>query len=652
MGGAGVVDTAETSIEVSGLVKRYGRKEALKGVDLKVRKGEIYGLIGPDGAGKSTLMRSAAGILAFDQGQVTTLGREIRSERTAEQIKDRLGYMAQGLGQNLYPELSVEENIDFFARVRMMSGGELQERKARLLEMTRLADFRDRPMKNLSGGMKQKLGLVCTLIHAPELLILDEPTTGVDPVSRREFWTILTELLMEQSITALVSTAYMDEASRFQRLSLLFEGRAISGGTPAEITGEAPGSIVLLQTESQEKALEELRDGFPQTEPYGSRIRVFVPDVKPQEAQNTVREHLQETRVLEIESRMPTLEDVFVSMLRRRELASVEHSVEIEKRKETASQDGPAIEARDLIREFGSFRAVDQVGFRVEQGEIFGLLGANGAGKTTVIKMLVGILPPTSGSSTVAGKDMSGKIRAVKQNIGYMSQVFSLYEDLTVRENIRLYGGIYGLSSRELSSRSKWVLRMADLQGYEDELSGGLPVGIRQRLALGCALVHRPRVLFLDEPTSGVDPVGRRHFWDILFGLSRKQGVAILITTHYMSEAEHCDHLALMYAGRVVADDTPDGMKQGVREEAGELLEIRSEQYLDVLRALDGSQFSNASLHGRSVHLLVKDPDEAASKIDGLLKDRGIEVDAVQTKPLSMEDVFVHRITSLEQEGR
>jgi ABC-type multidrug transport system ATPase subunit len=516
-------------VHVRGLAKQYGARHALRGVDLRVERGEVYGLIGPDGAGKSSLLKAVAGVLTFDAGEIDVLGVRIDSELAAERIKGRLGLMPQGLGFHLYPELSVEENVDFFARIRLVNRSDLERRKRRLLDITRLAAFRDRPMKQLSGGMKQKLGLVCTLIHQPELIVLDEPTTGVDPLSRRDFWALLADLLRDAETTALVSTAYMDEATRFDRVSLMFDGRIV-----ADLTGDA----------------------------------------------------LRETGT--------TLEDTFIAVLRRLNLVPAETATPAAAPPAARRHsDAVAIEAVHMSRRFGRFVAVDDVSFRVRQGEIFGLVGPNGAGKSTIIKMLTGIVMPTAGSARVAGVDIRTARQAVKQRIGYMSQVFSLYRDLSVVENVRLYAGIYGLDAAATRERLAWILEMAALEGRENTLADDLPMGLRQRLALGCALVHRPEILFLDEPTSGVDPIGRRRFWEILMRLTRDEGVAALVTTHYMSEAEHCDRLGLMYAGRLAADATPGDLRREVSAEIGS-------------------------------------SGEAA---------------------LSMEDVFVHRIMALERAG-
>ncbi|MBI2748779.1 MAG: ABC transporter ATP-binding protein [Burkholderiales bacterium] len=570
MGQAAMVGTDAPVVRVQDFVKRYRKQTAVDGASLSIERGEIYGLIGPDGAGKSSLMKAIAGVLSFEGGTLQVFGEKIDSEIAAERVKGRLGFMPQGLGLNLYPELSIEENIDFFAELRDVPPAELARRKHKLLAMTRLDNFRDRPMKQLSGGMKQKLGLVCTLIHEPELIILDEPTTGVDPVSRRDFWMILTQLLRERGVTALVSTAYMDEAARFHRLSLMFDGRVLIEGAPDAILREVPGALVELVAEPQVEALLRLKTRFAQAEAVGPKLRVFVPGATPQAARAQVEAQLEGLMVSEIQVAAPKLEDAFIALLQQRQLAGPDDArqTQVWLDGEPPKGDGIAIAARELSRDFDHFRAVDRVSFEVRQGEIFGLLGANGAGKTTVIKMLTSILPPTGGAGTVAGSDMRHASQAIKERIGYVSQAFSLYQDMTVQENLRLFARIYGVPGSRLAERMARVVALAGLSDVTAQLVSKLPMGIRQRLALACALVHGPRVLFLDEPTSGVDPIGRRRFWEILVHLARVEQVAILITTHYMSEAEHCDHLVLMHAGRVIADDSPAALKAALQKEA------------------------------------------------------------------------------------
>lgn len=650
----GSTSTDVSVLKIESLRKSYGKCLALNTVTLEIRSGEIYGILGPDGAGKSSLMKAVAGVLTFDRGTIDVFGIRLDSERAAEKVKGRIGFMPQGLGLNLYPELTIGENIDFFARLRLVNNEELSERKERLLAITRLDRFRERPMKNLSGGMKQKLGLVCTLIHNPDLVILDEPTTGVDPVSRRDFWAILAELLRVSGITALISTAYMDEATRFHRTSTMFDGNIVAQGEPDEILALVPGSVVTLSTVAQVEALRLLKGKFAQVQALGQDLRIFVERKSEDEAVKEVKALLSGLETSDMKSSEPELEDVFVALLRQKQLVKGDSVLKMPPswERHLGGREKVAVEAKELVRDFGRFRAVDRVNFHINQGEIFGLLGANGAGKTTVIKMLTGILRPTSGEGLVAGSDMHSAGRAIKERIGYMSQAFSLYQDLSVLENIRLYAGIYGLSVDESKKQANWIIDMAGLSGYETILSGSLPMGVRQRLALGCALVHRPQILFLDEPTSGVDPIGRRRFWDILFRLSREEGVAILITTHYMSEAEHCDHLALMYAGRVVADASPAAMKRQVEDEAGSLLEVATDRPLVALGLLKKEGFEGVALFGKHIHLLARMQATAEQQIRKTMEKNGITLFSIVKRTLTMEDVFVYRILMLERQEK
>lgn len=638
-------------VKVSGFGKSYRKRTAVEDVSFNVRPGELYGLLGPDGAGKSSLMKAIAGVMTFDEGCVEVFGVPLSSEAAAETIKDRIGFMPQGLGLNLYPELSVEENIDFFARLRLVSKQDLSRRKERLLAMTRLSPFRDRSMKKLSGGMKQKLGLICTLIHDPILLILDEPTTGVDPLSRRDFWNILSALVRERELSVLVTTAYMDEASRFHRLSLMYNGKLMAQGEPEAICAQAPGRVLMFKSPDQAKAIDRLRQFCPQVQASGTSVRVFVDELSSVDAIAYVRNSLGEHSLDDIREVPTELEDAFTALLRCQQGLASDHGTETGQSGEFQGRpeglDGTliAIEARGLTKRFGEFTAADTVNFQVREGQIVGLLGANGAGKTTVIKMLTGILSASAGGGSVAGADLSRLGREIKQRIGYMSQQFSLYSDLTVTENIMLYAGVYGLRAREARERCKWVCDMSGLSLDSDERTSNLPVGMRQRLALGCALVHRPRVLFLDEPTSGIDPIGRQRFWDILFQLSREEGVAILLTTHYMSEADHCDQLVLMHSGQVVADASPDTLKREVAAQAGQLLEVDAPDAQHAITTLVNCGFQQPVMFGQHLHVWSTSVD---SDIGRIATELELDPRTIRVLELTMDDVFVHRISALE----
>lgn len=647
------------AVEVRDFHKRYRDVSAVSGINLSVNQGEMVGLLGPDGAGKSSLMKALAGIMSYEAGSIDVLGIRLDSETAAEQVKHRIGFMPQGLGLNLYPELTVEENIDFFAELRLVPKATLKQRKQRLLAMTRLDKFRQRSMKNLSGGMKQKLGLICTLIHEPELLILDEPTTGVDPVSRRDFWTILAELLEEQGITSLVTTAYLDEASRFHKVALMYNGRILAQGTPETIQAQIPGCLILVKPLQQNAALARLHEHFEQLTPQGSWLRILVENKNEEDAKRHVQQALSGLAIESIKVIEPELEDAFIALLRQETELDTSTTPTPEDTKKITAQNATierthavAIEAQQLTRDFSDFRATDQVSFKVSQGEILGLLGPNGAGKTTIIKMLTGILRPSAGGGRVAGADIRGAGRDIKQRIGYMSQAFSLYTELTVMENIQFYAGVYGLRPTVARKRCRWIITMAGLGRYVDWRTADLPVGLRQRLALGCALIHQPQVLFLDEPTSGVDPIGRQKFWDVLFSLAREEGVTALVSTHYMSEAEHCDQLGLMFGGKLVAHAPPSALKQQVETRAGQLLEINVDQPTHALTVLTQAGFAEPALFGKQVHVLSRQPARDQQNITRLLSTNHIAVSSIRQSELSMEDVFVYWVRELEQQAQ
>ncbi len=557
-------------VTVEGLKKAYRKVQAVKGISFSVEEGEIFGLIGPDGAGKSSTMKILAGILSFQEGRVKVMDRDL--PREAEAIKRDLAFMPQGIGLNLYMDLSVWENLEFFAHLREVPMSPMRERAARLLKATGLAPFKDRLARHLSGGMQQKLGLCCSLLSHPRLLILDEPTTGVDPLSRREFWDLLFDFV-EEGTTVILSTSYMDEAERCHRIAFMIDGTIIFQGTPQRLTGKGH--------HLEESFLHILEEHRPQS------LKIPPPPPMPPGKEN---------------------------------------------------QRG-GVTVRDLTKTFDSFTAVDNVSFTIEEGEIFGLLGPNGAGKTTAIKCMVGLLEPTQGEITIAGLDRKTHLNAIKHRIGYMSQKFSLYRDLTVSENIELYAALYGLSGKDLGERKAWVLEIADLAGQEKTLVKDIPLGIKQRLALGCSLLHLPQVLFLDEPTSGVDPQVRKHFWEIITRLSRERGLTFLVTTHHLVEAEFCHRLALMNQGRVVALGTPQNLRKQVLKEKGEIMELWAQpqrKALKALRALGLQAYPMGRLlrmwsKGVNMERLVKD-----------LEQEGVKVEVRGTAQVSMEDVFIH----------
>ena len=467
------------AIEVNHLSKRYGKVEALYDVTLSVQRGELFGLIGPDGSGKTSMYRILCSLLLPDEGTVLVDGYDVESQM--KEIRKRVGYMPGKF--SLYQDLTVEENLKFFAT---LFGTTIEENYDSIRAIySQIERFKTRRAGALSGGMKQKLALCCALIHQPSVLFLDEPTTGVDPVSRKEFWEILAQL-KEREITIVASTPYLDEVKRCDRVAFLSEGRIMGIGTPEEI-------------------LTDFRD-------------IFNP---------------------------PSLE--------HKECNEVEHV------------DEHVIEVEHLVKAFGDFRAVDDISFSVKKGEIFGFLGANGAGKTTAMHMLTGLNQPTSGTGRVVGFDIRTEYEEIKKHIGYMSQKFSLYEDLTVAENIHLFAGIYGMKDQEIRQKTDELLQRLSFAEHRDTLVSSLPLGWKQKLAFSVSIFHEPGIVFLDEPTGGVDPATRRQFWELIYEAARR-GITVFVTTHYMDEAEYCDRISIMVDGKIRALGTPEELKQAFHQ--------------------------------------------------------------------------------------
>src|SRR6266404_4146779 len=477
---------------VKGVIQLYGKAIALDGIILDFPAQKMIGLIGPDGVGKSTLLGIIAGVRKLQTGNVTVLGGNIADARFRNSVSARIAYLPQGLGKNLYPTLSIFENVDFFGRLFGQSREEREWRIKELFASTDLTPFRDRPAGKLSGGMKQKLGLCCSLIHDPDLLILDEPTTGVDPLARRQFWELIDRIRARRTgMSVMLATAYMDEAERFDWLVAMNAGKVLATGTP-----------------------EELKNGTNE----GTLEKAFI-------------------RLLPEESRKGHKEPVITAR--------------------QSSSGPPAIEAHGLTQRFGAFTAVDHVNFRIEQGEIFGFLGSNGCGKTTTMKMLTGLLPPTDGTALLFGKQVKGGDVESRRRVGFMTQAFSLYTELTVRQNLVLHARLFDLPQEAGVKRVADLLALFQLESVSDTLTESLPLGIRQRLSLAVAVIHEPEMLILDEPTSGVDPVARDGFWELLIKLSRENGVTIFLSTHFMNEAERCDRMSMMHAGKVLAQGPP-----------------------------------------------------------------------------------------------
>jgi len=521
---------------------------ALDGVSLSIAAGGVTGLIGPDGAGKTTLMRLAVGLLVPDAGSISCLGHDATRESLA--VQSEVGYMPQRFG--LYEDLSVQENLDLYADLQGLPVAERAERYARLTAMTGLGPFAARLAGQLSGGMKQKLGLACTLVRPPRLLLLDEPTVGVDPVSRRELWSIVYRLVEEEAMTVLLSTAYLDEAERCTDVILLHRGQVIGQGPPADFSADLDGRTFLVSGEpSGRRRLQAklaARPGVLDAVLQGEAVRVVTETAAAPDCSG-----LGES--VSCEPVPPRFEDGFVARLK-----STEEQVRLPSVAPIERASGDAIAVDGLTKRFGSFTAVHALTFSVRAGEVFGLLGANGAGKTTTFRMLCGLLPASAGHLQVAGVDLRHAASAARGRIGYMSQRFSLYGNLTVRQNLSFFARAYGLRGRRFAERIDWALDAFELTEFAEAESGSLPLGYRQRLAMAAALLHEPDILFLDEPTSGVDPLARREFWERINALA-EGGVTVLVTTHFMEEAEYCDRLVIMAAGELLAIGTPSEVK-------------------------------------------------------------------------------------------
>ncbi len=619
-------------IEAAGLTRRYGQRTVLAGLDLAVRRGEVFGLLGSDGAGKTTTLQILAGILDPSAGHATVLGHD--SVREAGEITARIGYMSQVF--SLYGRLTVDENLDFFAALHRVPDAARVERKSRLLAFARLERHRDQLARFLSGGMQKKLALCCALVHAPPLLILDEPTTGVDPVSRREFWSILYRALAEGT-SIVVSTPYMDEAERCTRVALLHDGRLIACDAPGRLRAALPGKMLELDARPQRRALAVLQRALPQAAPYvfGERLHLRLPEDGGGEGEWRAALAREDVQVEAERAVAPSLEDVFVALLPATPVgaAPVEPADEM-----SAAASGPAVEVQELGMRFGNFTAVDRVSFAVRRGEIFGFLGPNGSGKTTTIKMLCGLLAPSAGRATVAVVGLGADTRALRARIGYMSQHFSLYEDMTVGENLDFFAGVYQVPREKLAARRDWALQLAGLAGDEARLTRALSGGLKQRLALACAVLHEPQVLFLDEPTAGVDPLSRRRFWELIGDLAAR-GVTVFVTTHYMDEAEHCHTLGLLYYGRLIALGSPQKLRTGMR--AGEMLELECDQPIPALALFGDDPGVQASFFGDRLHLLVDDAAAARPRLLARLEQAGHRVRRIETVPLGIEDVFI-----------
>ena len=640
----------QPAIDLRALSKRYGKLEAVRGITFEVSPGEMFGLIGPDGAGKTSTFQILAGVMEATAGSAKILGRPARDMRS------QTGYLTQDF--SLYPDLTVAENIRYSGDLRLIPPDEIASRSLQYLQMFDMDRFADRLAGQLSGGMKQKLALVCALVPQPKVLLLDEPTTGVDPVSRREFWDALAHLTAE-GLTILVATPYMDEAERCHRIAFMHLGEILQIGTPTELCASLGAKRIELRTADLRKA-EEVLSGVSgsdkdiiDVERFGDRLDLLVRD--PDKEQQWVSEKLKGAGLSVDEMRVdePTLDNIFVAKLRA--LSQKADTAEFPAKQDHRSVRGQvAVGAKNLVKVFKSFTAVKNVSLDIRNGEVYGLLGANGAGKTTTIRMLCGLLELTSGTMELGGTGGNLRTEAVRKRIGYMSQKFSLYEDLTIRENLDFFSGVYGVPDKDREEKIRWVLSFSGLNGKENQITGSLPGGWKQRVAFGAAIMHEPDILFLDEPTSGVDPLARRAFWTMINRLA-DGGAAILVTTHYLEEAEQCNRLGMMVAGELVAEGTPTGIKS---QQTGHVLEFildprqdQPQRAADLLKSK--SESWRVSLFGERLHIITDDdPGNSINETTKRLEENGLHVTSAREIPLSLEDVFISIVEKARMQGK
>jgi ABC-2 type transport system ATP-binding protein len=628
---------AHLVVDSDALSKSYGPITALDEVSFQVKPGEIFGLIGADGAGKTTAFRIIGGVLEAGGGKVSVL------ETTPREARPGVGYLTQPF--SLFPDLSVDENLDYAASVREVPEEDFKRRRERYFKLFDLIKFTDRLAGRLSGGMKQKLALSCALIADPKLLLLDEPTTGVDPVTRRDFWDALTSLATE-GMSIVVATPYLDEAERCHRVALMERGKIYDIDSPARFRSKMGVTRLEVKVEPLAGA-EDVLAKSPEAQDvqrFGDRLDVMA--ANPEAAESDLKQLAESNglHITEIRRSQPTLENAFVGQLRKmRGIHVVPH---FPKASPPLNRKEIVIGAKDLNKRFGSFQAVKNFQLEVRNGDIYGLLGANGAGKTTSIKIICGLIEPTSGSVTLLGKSKELRSAAVRSRIGYMSQKFALYDDLTIGENLDFYARLYGVDESVREERKKWVLESAELSEEAGMLTKSLPGGWKQRVAFGAAVMHEPEAIFLDEPTSGVDPLARRAMWRMINEFADR-GAGIVVVTHYLEEAEQCNKLGFMVAGEIIAQGSPSEVKANMKGSLYEIEVDHPNQALALLKQKFGA--SRVSLFGDRLHLVVEN-DEQKRQAAAILQEAGITITSQKPVAFSLEDVFISLIESRRSE--
>lgn len=624
-------------VEAHSLSKSYGSLKALDEVSFEVKRGEIFGLIGADGAGKTTAFRIIGGVLAEGGGEIRVLGN------TPREARPQVGYLTQPF--SLYQDLSVDENLNYAGGLREVPESDFSARRERYFKLFDLGRFTERLAGRLSGGMKQKLALTCALIADPALLLLDEPTTGVDPVTRRDFWDALTSLATG-GMSIIVATPYLDEAERCHRVALMERGKIYDIDTPARFRSKMGITRLEVKVEPLAKAEDVLAKSseVKDVQRFGDRLDVMA--ANPDAAESDLRRLADANglKVTDIVRSQPTLENAFVGQLRK--MRGVHIVPPFPKPSPPLNRKDVVIGAKDLNKRFGSFQAVKNFQLEVRNGDIYGLLGANGAGKTTSIKIICGLIDPTSGSVTLLGKSKGLRSAEVRSRIGYMSQKFALYDDLTIGENLDFYARLYGVDESVREERKKWVLDAAELGGEEGMLTKSLPGGWKQRVAFGAAVMHEPEAIFLDEPTSGVDPLARRAMWRMINEFADR-GAGIVVVTHYLEEAEQCNRLGFMVAGEIIAQGSPSEVKANMKGSLYEIEVDRPDRALGALKKKFGA--SRVSLFGDRLHLVTEN-DEQKREAETVLQEAGVQITSKKPVPFSLEDVFISLIESRRSE--
>jgi ABC-2 type transport system ATP-binding protein len=624
-------------VESRALSKSYGSLKALDAIDFDVHPGEIFGFIGADGSGKTTAFRIIAGVLQHDSGEVKVLGTTPRAARP------QVGYLTQPF--SLYMDLSVDENLGYAGGLREVPPDDYKARREKYFKLFDMDRFTDRLAGRLSGGMKQKLALTCALIAGPALLLLDEPTTGVDPVTRRDFWDALTSLATD-GMSIVVATPYLDEAERCHRVALMEQGKIYDIDSPVRFRSKMGMTRLEVKVEPLGKA-EDLLAASPEAsdvQRFGDRLDIMA--AKPDAAEADLQQRAKDNglKITQIVRSSPTLENAFVGQLRK--MRGVHEIPHFPKPTAEEGEKNVVIGAKDLNKIYGKFQAVKNFQLEVRNGEIYGLLGANGAGKTTSIKIICGLQDPTSGSVTLMGKSKGLRAAAVRSRIGYMSQKFALYDDLTIGENLDFYARLYGVNESVREDRKKWVLELSELKGESGMLTKSLPGGWKQRVAFGAAVMHEPDAIFLDEPTSGVDPLARRAMWRMINEFADR-GAGILVVTHYLEEAEQCNRLGFMVAGEIIADGSPTEVKSNMKGSLSEMETDHPNLAQSVLKKKFGA--SRVSLFGDRIHL-VTETEEQKRESAQVLEQAGVKVLTDKKVPFSLEDVFISLIESRRSE--